>query len=78
VACAVGERSGSRRRSESRIIDSEIRHLFEDRGLWEEHIDPAMSDEALVRRTRGSGNSRFADGAEVELVTADVQRRENR
>ena len=31
------------------IIDSD-QHLFEYRGLWAEHIDPAVRDEALEAR----------------------------
>jgi hypothetical protein len=28
------------------VIDSD-QHLFEYRGLWQEHIDPALRDEAI-------------------------------
>jgi predicted TIM-barrel fold metal-dependent hydrolase len=53
------------------IIDSD-QHLFEYRGLWEEHIDSALRDEALrfVDDEVGNVSVRWRD---VELVTADVQ-----
>ena len=55
----------------STVIDSD-QHLFEYRGLWEEHIDPALRDEALrfVDDEVGNVSVRWREHA---LVTADVQ-----
>jgi predicted TIM-barrel fold metal-dependent hydrolase len=55
----------------TRVIDSD-QHLFEYRGLWEEHIDPALRDEALrfVDDEAGNVSVRWR---EHEIVTADVQ-----
>ncbi len=53
------------------VIDSD-QHLFEYRGLWEEHIDPSARDEAIrfVDDALGNVSVRWR---EHELVTADVQ-----
>jgi hypothetical protein len=53
------------------VIDSD-QHLFEYRGLWEEHIDPASRDEAIrfVDDEVGNVSVRWRDQL---LVSADVQ-----
>ncbi|HEX4493943.1 MAG TPA: hypothetical protein VH914_22265 [Acidimicrobiia bacterium] len=55
----------------STVIDSD-QHLFEYRGLWEEHIDPALRDEAIRFVDDEVGNV-AVKWRGVELVTADVQ-----
>jgi predicted TIM-barrel fold metal-dependent hydrolase len=55
----------------ARIIDSD-QHLFEYRGLWEQHIDPALRDEAIrfVDDEVGNVSVRWREHL---LVSADVQ-----
>jgi predicted TIM-barrel fold metal-dependent hydrolase len=55
----------------SRIIDSD-QHLFEYRGLWEEHIDPGLRDEALRFVDDEVGNVSVCWRG-VTLGSADVQ-----
>lgn len=54
-----------------RIIDSD-QHLFEYRGLWEEHIDPDLRDDALRFVDDEIGNVSVC-WREHQLVSADVQ-----
>src|SRR5664279_1945685 len=58
-------------RNGTRVIDSD-QHLFEYRGWWEEHIDPALRDEALRFVDDEIGNV-SVKWREHELITADVQ-----
>jgi Amidohydrolase len=58
-------------RAAARVIDSD-QHLFEYRGLWEEHIDPGLRDEAIrfVDDEVGNVSVRWREHA---LISADVQ-----
>ena len=53
------------------VIDSD-QHLYEYRGLWEEHIDPALRDDAIrfVEDSLGHVKVVWRDTA---LAVADVQ-----
>ena len=55
----------------AKIIDSD-QHLFEYRGLWEEHIDPALRDEAIRFVDDEVGNVAVR-WREHLLMSADVQ-----
>ena len=53
------------------VIDSD-QHLFEYRGLWEEHVDPALRDEAIRFLDDSLGHVRVVWRDRL-LGVADVQ-----
>ena len=53
------------------VIDSD-QHLYEYRGLWEEHIDPSMRDDAIRFVDDALGHVRVMWRDEV-LAVGDVQ-----
>jgi predicted TIM-barrel fold metal-dependent hydrolase len=55
----------------ARVIDCD-QHLYEYRGLWEEHIDPGLRDEAIRFRDDDRGHVRVTWRDQV-LSVADVQ-----
>ena len=53
------------------VIDSD-QHLFEYRGMWREHIDPALRDDALELTDDARGNT-WLTWRDRVLGVADVQ-----
>src|SRR4029453_14683226 len=53
------------------VIDSD-QHLYEHRGMWSAHIDPALRDEALELTDDPAGNT-FLPWRGRRLGVADVQ-----
>ncbi len=55
----------------TRVIDSD-QHLVEYRGLWEEHIDPALRDDAIHFADDAAGNT-WVEWRGTRLGLAEVQ-----